>query len=190
MTRGSGGPLTRRPPQAESRLQRGCAVSAITVLLTVTGHTVAGGVAPDVGLVVLLGLPLTAMMISLGDRQPGLGGVLLTLAAAQVGLHLLLSALGGHPHAGVGGGVPDATPQMVVVHLALTVVSAWLLRSADGGLAALGALLRRVLRLVLLRPARPTAVIGVVPVAASSATWLLDVLFGRIRLRRGPPVPA
>ena len=117
------------------------------------------------------------MMVSLGDRQPGLGGLLLTLGAAQVGLHVLLSLLGGHPHAGVGA--QDATAQMITVHLALTLVTAWLLRSADDGLAVLGALLRRVLRLVLRRPVLPLPA-AAPALAVPTVSWLLDVLFSRI----------
>jgi hypothetical protein len=176
-------------PRGQARLLRGGAVAAVTLLLTAAGHAVAGGGAPDAGLLVLLALPLTAMMVSLGDRQPGLAGLLLTLGAAQAGMHLLLSMLGGHPHAGA---TPyDATPQMITVHVALTLVAGWLLRSADDGLAMLGALLRRVLRLVLHRPVPAVPAVAVTPPsAAPTVTWLLDVLFSRIRLRRGPPVPA
>ena len=128
------------------------------------------------------------MMVSLGDRQPGLGGLLLTLGLAQLGLHALLSLLGGHPHAGAGA--HDATPLMITVHLALTLVTAALLRSADDGLAVLGALLRRVLRLVPRLTRSTGSGGGPRALAAPTVTWLLDVLFSRIRLRRGPPVPA
>jgi hypothetical protein len=181
--------LSRPCPPHRSRLLRGGAVSAVTVLLTVTGHTVAGGPAPNAGLLVLLCLPLAAIMISLGDRQPGIGGLLLTLGSAQLGLHVLFSMLGGHTHVGVAA--QDATPQMITVHLVLTLVTGWLLRCADDGLATLGALLQRVLRLVLHRPVRPLPALAAAPITATpTVTWLLDVLFSRIRLRRGPPVPA
>jgi hypothetical protein len=175
------------PTSGRWRLLRGGAVSTLSVLLTVIGHTAAGGTAPDAGLVVVLGLLLTGLLVALGDRQPSLGALLLALGGAQLCMHILLDALASHAHSEPAS-PPGGGLSMITVHLVLTVITGWLLRGADRALFALAAMLARVLPRPVL-PLVPQPVPSVACLAAPPAGgWLLDVLFRRMCLRRGPPL--
>lgn len=167
-----------------ARRLRGSVLAALSALLTVVGHTAAGGGVPDLAVLAVL-VPLVAgVFVTLAERCRGFTGTLVTLAAGQFALHHLMVLL--HPHRVVE---PALLPEsgMLVVHAAATLVTAVALRHADHGLAALTAALCRVL------PRRPFSLPAdrALPAFASASPSVAARLaraFAVAHARRGPPV--
>jgi hypothetical protein len=156
---------------------RGAVLAGLSALLAAVGHAAGGGTVPDLAVLVPV-LPLLAWAFTgTASRCRSMAGTVAVLAAGQFVLHSTIELL--HPaHAG---------STMLAMHAGATVVTAFALRHADRGAAALVAALRRVLPRRLVPPPadRPLQVL-VVPEPAVPAR--LTRAFVVAHARRGPPV--
>jgi hypothetical protein len=175
---------------AAERRVRGIALAAFSGLLTAVGHLAGGGTLGDLGLLVVL-LPLLAgLFVSLAERSRGPLGTVAVLGAGQVVLHYLMVLL--HPAqdggalTGSGGGMVGG-PSMLLMHAAVTLISAVGLRHADAAVVAMARALRRILprRVAPLPADRPLPALAVPGpgLPARLARVLLSA-----HARRGPPV--
>jgi hypothetical protein len=156
---------------------RGAVLAGLSALLAAAGHAAGGGTVPDLAVLVPV-LPLLAWAFTgAASRCQSLVGTVAVLAAGQFVLHNAIELL--HPsHAG---------SSMLAMHAVATVVTAFALRHADRGAAALTTALRRVLPRRLVPPPadRPLPVLAV-PGPAVPAR--LARAFVVAHARRGPPV--
>jgi hypothetical protein len=144
---------------------------------------------PDLGLTALLTVGVAAVGTALADRRRGPGVILLTLAAAQLATHVLLS-LTADP-----GAMAPMTPSpvgplaMLAAHAVAVVLTALLLAGADAVLFRVAAALARLLPRPLVGPpvtVPPPSRCGF----ADPVDRTLAVLLRLASPRRGPPVPA
>lgn len=161
---------------------RGCALAALCAVLTAAGHVAGGGTVGDLTLLVVLLPLLAAGFTSAAGTCRSLAGTTAVLGAGQVVLHQTMVLL--HPPH-VGAAVSGRN--MLVMHAAVTVVTALALRHADLAVSALLAGLQRVfprrltpppvveVRRACGRPVPPSFRLHAAVLAASV-------------LRRGPPV--
>jgi hypothetical protein len=154
--------------------------------LAIAAHGVAGGGMPDTALTI----PVTAL-IAWGAaalrpwtwRPAMLTGV---LGALQVVLHYLLSNNANHHH---HGPPPVNGWAMFASHALATLITAALLARASTALTLVSAALAWLcagLRALLSAPVAAPATIGA-SVAAARPGPLLEIMFRRVRARRGPP---
>jgi hypothetical protein len=168
---------------------RGAVLAALTAVLTVAGHLAGGGTAPDLSVLVVL-LPLAAgVFATVAERSRSGWGTLLVLGVGQLVLHRLIEVLA-PVHLAHHAAPPDTSAGaawMLVMHALATLLTAAALRFADRGIAAVAAVLRRVVprRLRPLAADRPLATL-VTPGAA--VTLRLAAALASAHLRRGPPV--
>ncbi|MEU6798531.1 MFS transporter [Nonomuraea wenchangensis] len=181
------GPVSR-PAGFALRALRAAVFAAVSLLLGLVAHLLAGGPVAVGWLLPAWGVAFGPAYV-LAGRERALPVIVTTLAAAQVALHLLFSsahaveaAVAGHHHAAQGGLAPDAG--MLVMHAwAVLLASTWLAR----GEAALWAVLRRLaVRLfavaVIVPAARP-----LIAAPVREPMVLRPVLLGHEMGRRGPP---
>lgn len=161
------------------RAVRGVLLAGCSATLSVTAHTLGGGHFPHLlttaAITVLIGWISTAV----AEQTRGPGGVALVLGGAQVGTHLVLGELSGHPVEG---------PAMLAGHAVATVATAVLLAHAEAMLAvAVSTLsaLRGLLVTVCPPPAFESPSGAVVP--AAEGTGAFSVHLRRAHPRRGPP---
>jgi hypothetical protein len=174
----------RARPAVPHRALRGWLLALPSMALAVTGHGLAGGGIPDLG----IALPLTALIAWAGGtlvhrlRGPALIGL---LGVIQVALHLLLTQLAhGHGPAPVGGWA------MFAAHAIATVITAGLLARASVALTVGSAALDRLRGLLALLWSAPVpvpAAIGPSSAVPDRPGPLLEILLRRVRTRRGPP---
>jgi hypothetical protein len=176
---------------AVERRIRGIALAAFSGLLTAVGHLAGGGALGDLGLLVVL-LPLLAgLFVSLAERSRGPLGMVAVLGAGQLALHYLMVLL--HPAQDVAGPSVGSGPGMLggpwmlLMHAAVTLISAVGLRHADAAVVAMARALRRIRpRRVAPLPADrplPTLAVPGPGLPARLARVLLSA-----HARRGPPV--
>jgi hypothetical protein len=191
---------------AVERRVRGIALAAFSGLLTAVGHLAGGGTLGDLGLLVVL-LPLLAgLFVSLAARSRGPLGSVAVLGAGQLVLHYLMVLL--HPAQSAEGllagpsssaeglfagpsssAVPALLggPSMLLMHAAVTLISAVGLRHADAAVVTVARALRRIVprRITPLLADRPLPALAVPGpgVSARLARVLLSA-----HARRGPPV--
>lgn len=152
------------------RVLRGAAAAAIAVLFAATSHTLSGGTAPPVWLVVAVTLLAVPVCVGFVGRRPRLPRLAVSVGAAQIGLHTAFAAVGGAAPVALRGGhdhllrpaaamsplsgmpVDHAAATMTFGHVlagfATLVVLAWGERLV--GAIALG--IRRLLRRALVAP--------------------------------------
>lgn len=176
--------ISGRPssPNPGIRAARGVLLGVSSAVLTLTAHTVADGAMPDPSLAVAIAALFGWAATTLADRRRMLG-ILLTLAGAQLVIHLLLTLLSAHPtHA--ASPVSDGT--MLAAHAIATVVLAGLLSTAECGLVTVASALRRLLPVVAGPAPFP---LGPAPavVAPAAAGGHPSVRHPRVNARRGPP---
>lgn len=181
--------VTRRPTPVRGALRvvRGSALAVVSGVLAVAAHAVGGGMAPDLGLTVLLTAGVAAVGVALADRRRGLGVILPVLAAAQVASHVLLTLVG----TGTGGGMsaPPVNPLvMTAAHAVAVVLTALLLAHADALVFRVAGALARLLPVCWTVPARVAHVAA--PPLADAYDRALAVLLTLASPRRGPPVTA
>lgn len=179
-------------------MARGLAAASVCALLTYCGHLVAGGVAPDLGLLAVLGLLLAGFLITLADRRRGPLAIVILVGGSQLALHELLQLLGGShlAHAGPSGSPLTGTAAhvgahpllMLGAHAVATVITSAMLAGAEDAVFTVAAALARAVPLVITaapatRPPGPT-----IPVTGPLDHRLRDVLCRRLHLRRGPPL--
>jgi len=157
-------------------------VGGTLAILTVAGHTSAGGSIDLAGLalVTLLALLLGAAMSGVGMSGWRVLGVLL---GGQALLHLLMTFTAHSHGAGVAG--PSAGT-MVTAHVIAALLATLVIVHADGLLAAWQRFLS-----VVLGVAQPRQIVAAAPVCVVvpehlHATALTGVLVGQL-VRRGPP---
>ena len=203
--------------KAAERRIRGIVLAALSGLLTAVGHLAGGGTFGDLGLLVVLLPLLAGLFVSLAERSRGPLGTVAVLGAGQLVLHYLMvllhpaqdvegllagpsisieGSLAG-PSISVEGslagpsvssapGMPGG-PSMLLMHAAVTLISAVGLRHADAAVVAMARALRRILpRRVAPVPAdRPLPALAVPGpgLPARLARVLLSA-----HARRGPPV--
>ena len=152
-------------------------------LLTLAGHTAAGGGLDLTGTAVAVAFSL-ALAGALSARSRSLPALVAILVAGQALLHLVLTLASGHS-AHVAGGPGVSAPVMATAHLVAAVVAAALVRHADQVASAwrrfAGTLLGTLTPSpagACLPPGRPVAV----RLPASSSALLRHHV-----VRRGPP---
>lgn len=193
------------------RLRRGLTAAAVSTLLALVFHLLAGGAMPGV-VGIAAPLALTSLVgMSAGGRRPRLLGLLATTTAAQGLFHLLFSfdaSVGGVGHAGHGAAAAGSMADhaaMSAGHAAMTSGQGWMWQAhlIAAVLTAVtlhrGELMVTWLRCVLttlashlspvvLFPSTVVAARTVQPAAAvvvrSVATWVVQSA-----PRRGPPMP-
>ncbi|WP_433557452.1 hypothetical protein ACQPWY_00295 [Pseudonocardia xinjiangensis] len=164
---------------------RGAALAVLTTLLTAVGHMAGGGSVPELSLLVVLFPLLAAAFVTVAERSRTAVGMVAALGAGQLVMHLLMVLL--HPMDHAAAPVVSSGAGMLGMHVAITLVIAWVLRHADAAGAGLVAALRRVVPRRLSpppadRPLPTRAVPGpAVPARLARALAVAHV-------RRGPPV--
>ncbi|HEY0815329.1 MAG TPA: hypothetical protein VGE11_18825 [Pseudonocardia sp.] len=158
---------------------RGVALAALSALLTTIGHAAAGGGLPDVSVLVVVVPLLAGAFVALAERTRGPVATVAVLGAGQLVLHTTLAALHTMP------AVNDVA--MLGVHVLITLITAVAIRHADVAVAAVAAVLRRVLPRRITPPAadRPLAT-RPVPAPDLSARRARRLTVADVR--RGPPV--
>jgi hypothetical protein len=173
------------PTRGVLRVLRGGALAAVSATLAVSAHAVAGGMAPDTGLTVLVTAGVAAAGIAVADRRRSTGAILAVLGAAQLATHVLLSVdempMPGSPH--VDGWT------MTAAHALAVLLSAVLLSRADAALFLVVAVLAMLLPSVWTAPPVPSAP-SVARRRAPAHDRCTAVLLHRSHARRGPPVAA
>lgn len=175
------------------RVIRGSAAALIATVIASTAHTLSGGGAPPVWLLLAVTALASPIAVALIGSRPSLPRLAATVALAQIMLHTAFAAVGtdapaqlsGHAHGLVPLGEAVASPAtgMTAGHVAAAVVTTLLLATGERMLAALGRGIRRLLRLPATRalalraPGRPAPVVRRV----HAALILTSVS------RRGPP---
>lgn len=186
---------------------RGAAWSSIATLVAATSHTVAGGPAPAMLLVVAMAVLLTPVTAVLAGARPGLGRLAAAVAVGQAAFHAVFQLLGaptgqgaaiGGPHAhhgaalllrsaAVDAGARTEDAGMYLAHAvaaALTVALLWRGEQAVRAIArATVSLLRRARAPRLPVSARPPRAVAATPPPAAASALLSAAP------RRGPPVP-
>jgi hypothetical protein len=168
--------LTRRIVRA------GLLGSALTVL-TLAGHTSAGGALDVVGAGVTA-VVAVALAVALSARALSFPLLLAVLLAGQGLLHVLVTITAGHAHAGAG---PSSHPVvMVAAHALAALVAAVLITHADRLAARWQAFLSTVLGASV--PPLPTpAMPPNAGVARATSVDAVLILLMHGVIRRGPP---
>lgn len=171
--------------QGPTRWLRAGVLVALTVLVSLGGHALAGGTVHVSGPMVLGVLALGAACVAAAEVRRSFPEILAVVLLAQPVLHLLAS-MGGHQH---GAGNPTTaggvSTGMLLAHLAASVLVSALLADADRVLWALAGLVVRVLPPAAAPVPVPAA--GV-PVVRVPCVPLPLALRSAPRRRRGPPV--
>jgi hypothetical protein len=186
---------------------RGAAWSSIATLAAATSHTVAGGPAPAMLLVVAMAVLLTPVTAALAGARTGLGRLAGAVGLGQVAFHAVFQLLGAptgqgpsiggrHAHHGAalllrsaaadaGARTEDAGMYLAhAVAAALTVALLWRGEQAIRAIAhATVSVLRRVRARRLPVSARPPRAVAAPPLPAATSGLLSAAS------RRGPPVP-
>lgn len=189
--------MTRR----QVRALRGAAAAAIAVLFASTAHTLSGGDAPPLWLIVGITILATPLCIALVGGRRSVPRLAAAVAVAQVALHAAFAAVGtaapsaaaGHHHdvmlmsgPAVGpAGALDPAGAMMFGHAVAALVTLLVLAWGERTMAAIANGVRRVLR----RTAEPTAV-RPLSAPAPSPTLRDDIAaasFLTSVIRRGPP---
>ncbi len=189
------------PGRGVLRWSRAALLAALTVLVSLGGHALAGGTVHVSAPMVLGVLALGAMCVAAADTRRSAREIFPVVLLAQPVLHLL-AGMGGHAHPPGGDlgtaaapvvipaltGPSPATAVMVAAHVAAAVVLSVLLAAADRVLWALAGLRVRV----------PVPAVAAGPAPCRSLPARRDdacvpvrsALRCAPRLRRGPPVVA
>ncbi len=175
--------------QGWPRLLRAGLLVALTVLVSLGGHVLAGGTVQASAPVVLGVLALGAICVAAADTRRGVIEILPVVLLAQPVLHLLVSMGAAHSHAGASGPAGHAavpSVPMLLAHATAAVVVSVLLAHADTVVWALAGLARR-----LVLPVRPSLVVPTLsrPAVMPALTSLPPCSASRAAppLRRGPP---
>ena len=172
------------PGQGLTRWLRAGVLVALTVLVSLTGHALAGGSVHVSGPMLLGVLALGAACVAAAEVRRSFPEILAVVVLAQPVLHLLAS-MGGHHGSGHAPAATGVTTGMVLAHLVAAVLVSALLADADRVLWALTGLVVRVLppAVVPLPAPAPQARLVRVPCVP-----LRSALRSAPRHRRGPPL--
>lgn len=170
-----------------ARLARGTLLGTACLLISLTGHTAAGGNPAEAG--ILIGLPLAvALGIAWAERRRSTRQLIAFVLGCQALLHLVMAFAGGHPGHGAPAlpGTPllPSTP-MLTGHLLAAVATALVLSHGEAVLHRWLAFLAALGKPVLALPA--------ISIAENPVThWTPPTLglhgrLARTMPRRGPP---
>lgn len=170
--------------QGPTRWLRAGVLVALTVLVSLGGHALAGGTVHVSGPMVLGVLALGAACVAAAEVRRSFPEILAVVLLAQPVLHLLAS-MGGHQHGGGQPATAGVSAAMVLAHVGASVLVSALLADADRVLWALAGLVVRVLPPAVAPVPVPAAE---VPVVRAPCVRLPLALRSAPRRRRGPPV--
>jgi hypothetical protein len=180
------------PGRGLARWVRAGVLVALTVLVSIGGHVLAGGTVHLSGPAALGVLALGAMCVAAADTRRSAREILPVVLVAQPVLHLLAS-MGGHAHAAQPvAGTPAATGAglpMVAAHVAGAAVVSLLLAHADRLVWALAGLRVR-LAVPAVVPAGPPAWRPVVVPHRPALGVPARAALRAVPARRGPPAVA
>jgi cytochrome bd-type quinol oxidase subunit 2 len=171
-----------------ARLVRGSLLGAACLLITLAGHTAAGGNPADAG--ILLGLPLAvALGVAWAERRRSTGQLIAFVLGCQALLHVVMTLAAGHP--GHGASALPGTPMlpgapMLIGHLLAALAAALVLSHGE-------AVLHRWLAF-LAALGQPALAVPTISIAEHPAHhWIQPTLALHDRLarstpRRGPPI--
>lgn len=168
------------PTSDRRRVARSALAAAALGVVTLAGHTAAGGGVDLLGLAVLAAVSI-ALGSALVRRTPSVATLFVGLVGAEAVLHLVLTVAGGHGHPGAH----PSTTAMIGGHVLAAFVVALVVVHADRILASWSRLLAAVLGHRVDLPRAPE----VAPLAAHGDTVCSPTL-QRLRHRvprRGPP---
>lgn len=191
---------TERMTQRRVRALRGTAAAAVAVLFASTAHTLSGGDAPPLWLIVGVTILAAQLCIALVGRRRTLIGLGLAVAAAQLALHAAFAAVGaaapaatrgptldGHEHVMPMLGVTAADPAaatMTLGHVLAALVTFVVLAWGEAVVAAIARGIRHVLARV---PAHATTPPTTTPGLAPAPVHAPAPVFLACVTRRGPP---
>lgn len=164
---------------------RSAMLAGVSALLTVVGHTAAGGSVPDLAMLVVLLPALAGLLTGLARHCRSVPATIAVLGAGQFVLHHFMELQ--HPGLHATAPLLPSGTQMLAMHAAITVAMAVALAHADRAVMSLRNAWSRVLphRLSPLPADRPLPVLAVpgpaIPVRLARAHAVCHV-------RRGPPV--
>lgn len=142
------------------------------------------GELPDLSLTAILTVLVGWVATALADVARGPLGILVTLSAAQLVMHVLLSGLDEHP----GSAAPVAgTAAMTAAHACAVAVTALLVTYAERALLAFAASLLRLIPISWTTPREPAPPVAPVRAAGSTGVYI-QVVLRRVCARRGPPL--
>jgi hypothetical protein len=191
------------PVSGGTRLARAAVLGATCLLLALTGHVLAGGAAPSVGVVLVLAVPVACLSVLVTGGRGGALRIGAVLAVTQVGLHEafmlttqghcapVANALAAHAHGRPGAAercmaaMPMAGPSfaMIAAHAAAAVATGLVLWQGERLLWAFLTWLAATLPGAPLRLALRTAYRGTPAVRRVAGVVALPGGVGR----RGPP---
>lgn len=163
---------------------RGWLLAVSSAAVAISAHVAGGGELPDLSLTAILTVLVGWMATALADVARGPLGILVTLSAAQLVMHVLLSGLDEHQ----GSTVPlFGTAAMMAAHACAVAVTAFLVTHAERALLAFAASLLRLIPISWTTPRQPAPPTAPVRAADSPGTHV-QVLLRRVCARRGPPL--
>ncbi len=181
----------------QTRALRGGAGAAVATLVAATAHTVSGGGAPPVWLLLAVTLLAWPIAVSLTGRTPSAWRTALVVTATQLLLHAAFASIGtadpvltGHVHGesvvlAVGSSAAIVLdPVMTVGHALAAAVTVVLLAHGERMLRALADGMRELLPRVAVRPLLPA--VPALCAAAAPRVGGVPLLLTPLS-RRGPP---
>lgn len=129
------------------RWARAAVVSALTLVVALTSHVLAGGAAGSWWALAVVAVVVTPLCWWWSDRRWRSLELLTVLGLAQGLLHVLFAT--GGAAAGAAHAAHHTGPSMVVAHGVATLVTLVLVRQADAAVHALAAVVRSVLDVLL-----------------------------------------
>lgn len=175
------------------RVLRGSAAAFVATILASTAHTLSGGGAPPLWLLLAVTVLAVPIAVALIGRRPSLPRLAGTVAVAQIMLHTAFAAVGtdapatlhGHMHtlASFDVALSPTDAGMTAGHAVAAVVTTFLLATGERMLAATARGIRRVLR----APDPRALPVAAPPRPVSWRPRLHAVLILTSMSRRGPP---
>ena len=170
------------PGKGSPRWARAGLLALLTVLISVGGHSLAGGTVALSMPLIIGGAALGALCVAAADVRRSFVEIFAVVLLAQPVLHLLAS-MGGHGH---DTAATSATPGMAVAHVGAALVVSVLLADAERAFWALAGLftpVRLPAAVPVCRSAPPT-----VATLDDTPTALFSVSLASSVSRRGPPM--
>jgi uncharacterized membrane protein YeaQ/YmgE (transglycosylase-associated protein family) len=164
---------------------RGALLAGSSAALAVSAHALANGSVPDAPLTLLLTVLIGWTASALAAKTTGILATMAALGAGQLVMHLVLSTLMVHTAPHTGGAVSGSA--MAATHTGATIVTALLLARAEAMLRAAANAMRLLLPKISRTVPVPTATAQPTLALPADAERLVNVLFGRVHGKRGPP---
>lgn len=163
------------------RIARTVPLAFALILLTVMGHSVGSHALPTVTGLVVISVPALAIAFAFSGHRRSVTHLIGYLIAAELLLHLLLTATAGHGH--LAHLLP--TQPMVLAHIVATIAAAIVFAYGESVVARWLAYLRQGIGAPTLP--RVSTPIWLAPMFADVPARLTDLLLDHHVVRRGPP---